>query len=825
MCVRQANPFGAQSSGVGAETFPLSPHFLHRSAQAPRATCVPDEHCVPRVPYVPPSPHRRRVSRWAAWSAWAGLLSAGNAWAQGAPADPTPSTVLEARELSGRADVETVAEGDVELRRGSLTIQADRLSYRQPEDRAVARGQVRVQRDGDTFFGPELQITVSTFEGFFLSPTYFIERAGAGGSAERMDFLGRDRVVATRATYSSCPADESGGPGWQLSARRVTIDVGANEGVAEGAVLRFLGVPLLAFPVLSFPVTGARKSGWLPPSINLDSRSGLQLAVPYYWNIAPNRDATLTPAYISRRGAGLESEYRYLAPQYGGSAILNLLPGDRVAGRDRYGLNLMHDAVLRGDTALSLHLRRVSDDDYWKDFSDRVGSLTPRLLLSDVQLGRPLGGWSTYARAMRWQVLQSSTTADAIEAPYERLPQIGARTLQRLGGGVEWAFEGEFNRFARPVGEQSAALPEGLRLHALGSISRRWASPGWSIVPRLSVNAAAYAMDQPFTQGPDVGRQNAARLIPTLSLDSAWMFERQANWFGRDLTQTLEPRLLYVNTPYRDQTGLPNFDATPKDFNFDSIYTENAFSGVDRVSDAHQLTAGAVTRLLDPATGVEKLRLGVVQRYLFRDQRITAEGTAFTQRLSDVLLLASSNVIRNWTMDASLQYNPDVGRIVRSIVGARYSPGPFRTVNATYRLARGLSEQVEWGWQWPVYGPGGANSSAPPWVSSSPRSAGSSGCRGTLYSVGRVNYSVRDSRITDSIVGLEYDAGCWVGRLVAERLSTGQSEATTRLMVQLELVGLSRLGSNPLQVLKDNIPGYRLLRNSDPPSAAPNPYD
>ena len=297
------------------------------------------------------------------------------------------------------------------------------------------------------------------------------------------------------------------------------------------------------------------------------------------------------------------------------------------------------------------------------------------------------------------------------------------------------------------------------------------------------------------------------------------------------MRQTLEPRLFYVNTPYRAQSNLPNFDSAAKDFNFDSIYSENAFSGIDRVSDSHQLTAGVTTRLLDPSTGVEAMRLGLVQRFLFNDQRITAEGTPFTRRFSDLLLLGSTSLVPNWTLESSVQYSPDIRRVVRSIASARYSPGPYRTLNATYRLTRGLSEQLELGWQWPLYGPvpvdGGGLAVARPGVTAVPgglRLEGAARCGGTWYGVGRINYSTRDSRITDSVVGLEYDAGCWIGRIVAERLSTGRSEATTRLLLQLELVGLSRLGASPLQVLKDNIPGYRLLREPSG-SGSQNLYD
>lgn len=708
--------------------------------------------------------------------------------------------IVQARELRGRTGLELVAEGDAELRQGGLTIRADRLSYEFADDLALARGKVLVQRDGNTFSGPELQLRLQRFEGFFLSPDYFFERTGAGGDASRLDFLDEDRVVATDATYTSCPRDGSGDPAWLLSSSKVEMDFESNEGRATGAVLRFYGVPILAAPALSFPLNDERKSGWLPPAINLDSKSGLQVEVPYYWNIASNRDATLTPSISARRGLGLDTEFRYLEPRFEGKWNFDLLPKDELFGTSRYALGASHDARLPEDVVLQMRLLRVSDADYWKDFPRRVPSVTPRLLSSEIELSRPLGEWTSYARALGWQVLQDP--ASRIEAPYERMPQIGVRYSQRDGLGFEVGLEAEFNRFVNPPDASLNPRQTGLRLHSLGTIARPFIEPGWTLTPKLSFNAATYALDQATADG----RSTASRVIPSFSLDSAWLLERDVHWFGRDVRQTLEPRLLYVNTPYRDQDLLPNFDAAAKDFNFESIFSENAFSGVDRVSDAHQLTAGVTSRVLDPQTGAEVLRLGLVQRYLFRNQRITPDGTEFTQRFSDVLLIGETTLVPRMTLNASVQYSPDLGRTVRSILGGRYSPGPYRTVGATYRFARGLSEQVELGWQWPIYGP-------TPLESGARRTGTASSCTGSWYTVGSVNYSTKDSRITDSVLGLEYDAGCWIGRVVAERLSTGRSEATTRLLLQLELVGLSRLGSNPLRVLKDNIPGYRLLRD------------
>ena len=830
---------------------PRRPRGRARAAPDPAPQGEPAVLCQ-RIFAIAPVPLSRRFAappRLTLLVACVVLALAAPVWAQPAAAEPAAETaeplelraspsvqppprgeagrqlpiVLRAQTLRGRPDLETVAEGNAEFRRGGLVIRADRLTYDQPDDLAIAKGDVHISRDGNIYSGPELQLKVQRFEGFFVNPVYFFSRTGAGGRAQRVDFLDEQRAVATGATYTSCLSDGSGGPAWLLTTDRVQVDFSTNEGVAEGAVLRFYGVPILAAPRLSFPLTDARKSGWLPPSFGLDSRSGVQASIPYYWDIAPNRDATFTPALSTRRGPSLDSEFRYLEPKFNGEVKLNLLPYDRAVGASRYALSAAHDTDFDPDTRLQMRVLRVSDDDYWKDFPHQVASLTPRLLATDLQVGRRFGDWTTYARVQRWQVLQTADAGTRIEAPYERLPQLGARYASRIGAGFDVTFENEFNRFANPADAVSAPRVTGSRVHALGSLSRPFGAPGWSFTPKLAFNAASYALDQ------SLGSIDAksSRVIPTLSLDGAWVFERDTGFFGRAVRQTLEPRLIYVNTPFRDQSSLPNFDAATKDLNFDSVFTENAFSGVDRVSDAHQITAGVTTRVLDPDTGAEALRLGLAQRYLLRDQRLTLKPNGLPddplpRGFHDLLLLGSTTLIQRWTLDASVQYSPESGRLTRSVVGARYSPGPYRTLSATYRFTRALSEQLELGWQWPIYGPTPDASSA---ARRGAPSDGGGSCQGSWYAVGRVNYSTLDRRITDSVAGFEYDAGCWIGRAVATRTSTGLSEATTRLLLQLELVGLSRLGTNPLQVLKDNIPGYRLLRDERAPVQPLSTYD
>lgn len=596
------------------------------------------------------------------------------------------------------------------------------------------------------------------------------------------------------------------------------MDLAANEGQADGAVLRFLGVPILAAPSLSFPLSSERKSGWLPPNIFLDNRSGFEFGVPYYWNIAPQRDATFTPFVMTKRGLGLDSEFRYLEPGHAGRINVDLLPGDRVFGHSRWSLKLNNDGGF-GDWRYRLRSERVSDDDYWKDMSRRVESQTPRLLASDLNVSRhkelSWGVIDSYARLQHWQTLQGKDALSQFDTPYQRSPQIGVRVTTAADEAVldsfrpwgrkarlEGSLELEYNRFDLPGSALAGQARGGQRVHALGHVAAPLGGEAWWFIPRVSVNAAAYDLDHAQADG----RMRMSRVMPTLSIDHGWVFERDATLFGRDMRQSLEPRLLYVNTPLRDQANLPNFDSAPKDFNFDSIYTDNQFSGVDRVSDLHALSVGATSRWVSTAEGEEVLRLGAVQRFLFRDQFVTPDGQPVTQRFSDLLLAAAAHLEERWWADGTLEFNPESGRSVRSVLRARYAPGPFKTLSVAYRYARAQSEQIELAWQWPIYGQPVAQRSQ-------------TSCGGAWYSAGRVQYSLRDKRLTDSVAGFEYDAGCWVMRFGLERLSTGRAETNTRLMLQLELVGLSQLGSNALKVLKDNVPGYRRLSSDRSPSS------
>ena len=732
--------------------------------------------------------------------------------------------------ISGRPDLETVVEGHATLRRGDTAITADRLEYYQPDDLTKASGHVRVNQAGNVYEGPELQLKLETFEGFFNRVRYRFLANGGQGDAERIDFVDQNRSVARQATYTTCRREDLPGwmPAWMLSAAIIRTDSEENIGVAEDARMRFMGITTPTLPSFSFPLSSERKSGLLPPTLGVSSIDGLELTQPYYWNIAPNRDATIAPTVMSKRGVDVSSEFRYLEPTYNGQARIDLMPTDALRNRARWGVWTQHQQTfVANDFGLdsltgNVSINRVSDDDYWRDFS-RTPTLTGRLLASQGALNWSKGDFSGQVRMLSYQTLRYDLAP--ITPPYDRMPQITGNYDKYDWNGFDVHLGLDYTRFRADPAFAPALnglpQPNGERVLGVAQISRPWLTPGTFVIPKLQLHATSYQVDAPLANGAT----SASRVVPTFSLDSGMVFERDMTLFGRAFRQTLEPRAFYVYTPYRNQSLLPNYDSAANDFNFATIYTENAFSGNDRISDSNVLTLGATTRLIDPDSGAEAARFGVAQRLRFKDQQVTLPGgVPVTDRVSDVLLGAQVNWTPQWSVDTLVQYNPDTRQSVRNTVGARYSPTPYRTVSAAYRFqddsvagpANG-NKSIDVGWQWPLndlWGDKGQNLGP---------GRGQGGNR--WYAVGRLNYSLRDKRLTDAVVGFEYDGCCYIGRVVLEQLSTGLASTTRRIMFQLEFVGFSSVGSSPLRTLQLNVPRYQSLRTpSQPPSRFTN-YD
>ena len=736
---------------------------------------------------------------------------------------------LRGDRISGRPELETVIEGNAELRKAGTTIRADRLEYDQPTDQAKATGNVRINRGGNVYEGSALELKVESFQGTFQSPTYQFLQNDGNGQASRVDFIDEAHSVVHDATYTTCRRvpGPSWMPDWILRATSISFDNEKDIGLAQGAYLSFKGVPILPVPAISFPLSDRRKSGFLPPTIGVDSVNGTEVVTPYYWNIAPNRDLTVTPTVMAARGVDYGGEFRYLESTYNGTLKANYTPVDKLRDVNRWGMSLTHNGTVRTDlqaapnVAVAVNLNRVSDDDYWRDFAGRGGPLTQRLLPSDVNTSWGQGGYSGGLRVLKWQVLQDPLAP--IVPPYDRVPQLTARYAQTNVRGFDWSVDGDFTQFE--ADRLKTLQPNAQRGYSLVQLSRPWVVPGGFITPKLQVHAAAYQFDAPLANS----ERYANSTVPTFSLDSGLVFEREASLWGRDYVQTLEPRAFYVYTPFVNQSLLPNYDTAANDFNFATIYTENSFGGHDKIADNNLLTLGLTSRFLDPETGAQVARFGLAQRLRFEEQQVTLTPTAVPAQagFSDVLMGAAVNLDARWALDTTVQYNVKTKRSERSTLGTRYSPSNYRVINAAYRFQKDPSRDpqldgvesraVDVSWQWPINDLWGDRGKE--------LGSGRGQGPGRYYSVGRMNFSLKEQRLVDAIAGVEYDAGCWLGRVVIQRTQTSTATFTQSLMFQLEFVGFTRVGISPQRTLSSNISRYQNLRETGTANSRFSNYD
>ena len=714
-------------------------------------------------------------------------------------------TFIFGESISSKTGEEVVIEGGAELRKIDTVIRANKLTVNQATDMAFAKGDVLINRAGNRFWGPELEVNMSSFAGFFNQPSYQFFKNKAQGSAERVDFVSERLATAKNASFSTCqrPADLNGKPwqpDWILRADTVQFDVEADIATATGAQLRFKDVPILALPGFSFPMSDKRKSGLLPPTIASDSQSGFEYTQPYYWNIAPDRDVTFYPSYIAKRGLNQGAEFRYLEPGHVGQIRADYLANDALYGNKRWGMTFDHKAQLNISAAARLQLNRVSDDSYWRDFPRASGALTQRLLNNEFSVNGLQDGWTTLGRVQRWQTLQDSNSP--ITPPFDRT-QLTTRKNFYLDSGVQAHVETDLTAFASRT--DLTKQPDGRRMFMALQAAKPLLYPGGFITPKVQLHATSYQLDSVLAGSAVSAENTRQRVVPTVSLDSGLFFEKPSTLFGKNYNQTLEPRAFYVRTPYRNQSDLPNYDSGAKDFSLSTIYSENPYVGNDRMADMNMLTLGLTSRYLNPTTGEEAFKAGIAQRLRFSDQRVTLPGEAIqTDKVSDWLLNTGFNVSPTWALDGTVQYGVKSGVSERTTVTSRFNPSPYRSVYASYRMQKDASEQVDLGWQWPV----GDLIKDSRW-----------------YTVGRLNYSARDQRMVNAIVGFEYDADCWVGRIALEQTQLDLNTTNQRVMFQLEFVGFTRVGISPLASLRRNIPRYQNLREQTTTPSRFSQYD
>ena len=678
------------------------------------------------------------------------------------------------------------AKGSVDMRSPSRQVLSDWMRYEFSIDTIKAKGNVAIRSWLDLVTGPELEYRRDTETGFMKNPTFVLGLYKGRGKAEELLFTGPEQYRVHRGTYSTCVGDS---PDWHLEIGQLDIDENTSVGTARDAKIYLGPLPVAWLPQFTFPLKNERKSGFLAATYGTSGNRGFDVQLPYYFNLAPNYDATLTPRLMTKRGVLFNGQARYLFDTPFGRAMGEwtgeILPKDRLADSTRDATSIKHTQFFTPNLTLTVNYNHVSDPRYFVDLADYVSITSITTLPRDATLVYRNSDWVFTAKGQRFQTLQDPGAL--VLPPYDKVPQLTAESpvyRPLAEQPLELKLTTDVTRFAYP----NAAYPSGYRAYSYGTMAWRYDTPGFFVTPKVGLHATRYSLIGSFDDYRD-----STRVMPITSVDSGLRFERNASIFGNAFVQTLEPRAMFTYIPFRDQSQTPIFDTALADFNYLQLFSENRYVGQDRIGDAQQLSLGITSRLLDPDSQKERLRVTLGERFYFNSQRVSLGEAPRDRNSSDLLISAQGRVTDSLYVEANAQYNANVGQTERYSLGLRYTPEKAKALSINYRAIRELVtlsgpvavKQIDVAAQWPIYR--------------------------NLYAVGRVNYSIADRRMTESVLGLEFDGCCYVIRAVAQRLATSTTTTTNAVFLQLELNGLGRVGSNPLDVLKRNVPGYSLL--------------
>lgn len=745
--------------------------------------------------------------------------------------------VIDGDKLELHLDRKMRALGNASITRGKQTILGDVIDYDVENDELHVEGNARINVGNGNITGPELHMRLSesigemkdasiilfktpepnaaqdatnssapnnlssasnhesitnvildnvnqnstTQDNQTLTPKSLLSSTQSRGDAKAIFFEGQDKKRLIDARFTTCAA---GVDDWYIKAKELTISDYTESGVAKNAYIEFKGVPILYTPWISFSYNNLRQSGLLTPTIGSTSRSGFEVATPFYWNISPNMDATITPRELSKRGVQLQTEFRYLGDTFSGMDSFEYLPNDSQSNSTRYYANLKHQQTFGNGWSAGYSVERISDNQYFADLSTRIVTTSRINLPQQFNVDYADDNWNFNALAQKFQTLNN------LSFPYERLPQL------TLNGNKEYGpvdanlytqlVEFERNSNAPTISTTGAPVPTGTRFTLYPSISLPMTQSYGYITPKFGVHYTNYNLNNIANN-----LQSQDRTLPIFSLDSGLFFDRNFKVASRDYSQTIEPRLYYVYIPDKKQSNIPIFDTSEADLNFSTLFSENQFTGNDRINNANQLSLAVTTRLIESSTGTQRLSASIGQRYYFADQVVALPGADFRKNnSSDIIAGLSANLKSNWNVDAFWQYNTDDARSVRTSLTSRYAPEPGKALNLGYSYRRDVAgslvstgiDQFDISAQWPL-GQG--------W-----------------YGIGRVNYSIQDKQFIETLAGIEYDAGCWQTRSVIQRVSTATANANYAFFFQLQLGGLASIGANPLNVIKRNVPGY-----------------
>ncbi len=679
-------------------------------------------------------------------------------------------TELDADEIESNED-SALLRGDVRVRRADQSVEAESLRYQRSSGEISADTGLLYRAGTLAISARAAQLNLEQDGGVLEDVEFALGDRHVRGGARRLELEGPDFTRLTDFTYTTCNADEEA---WLMRGSEIELDRAEGFGTARHARVELVGIPVLYLPYIKFPISDRRLTGFLLPSIGSSSESGAELRLPYYLNLAPNYDLTLTPRLLEKRGFMLGSEFRYLTANASGELELDYLPEDRDFDDQERGLLVYdHRARWRSGWSADASIEYASDREYFEDLGETlsVASITHLEQRADLAYRGPI--WSLRGRVQSFQTIDLAIAE--IDEPYRRLPQLtlGLSTPLRAAG-MEFSLAGEWVDFYHPL------KLRGSRLDVEPAVALPLRAPWGFLIPRLAARHTAYRLDEVFAPAaPEPSRD-----LYTFSIDTGLFFERSLGGGERGYIQTLEPRLFYLKVPLRAQDELPVFDTTEPDISFSSLFRTNRFAGADRVGDAQQLTLALTSRILDQASGGERLRASVGQIQYFRDREVTLPGEPVaTATRSEVIAELAAQLSRAWSARLTSHWDPVSDRGSRNSLHLQYRPDGQHILNIAYRFQRDVLEQSDLSLRWPF---------GERW-----------------HAVARWNYSLRDERDLESFLGLEYESCCWAVRVVGRRfINDADGQTNERLMVQFVLKGLGKFGGGVEGVLERGILGY-----------------
>jgi len=726
--------------------------------------------------------HRRLLTALVAGSLAAHAAAAGDLQCRAAPEDPRLAELRQADPDDPRIDITSDSgelgrqgdanlTGNVRIRMGQRLLAADAAQIDAEKRSVELQGaveyldpQLHVRGRGGSFEGGG--------EGSFEGAEFALLDRAARGAAAQVTLRDQTVLDLKGVRYTACPP---GNDDWVIKASEIAIDQKTSIGTGRDVRLEFKGVPIVYTPWISFPVGDQRKSGLLFPTIGNSGRTGTQIAVPWYWNIAPNYDATFIGRYYSSRGPRIDPEFRYLTERSRGILQAEYLPNDSETNQARSYALIRNDTRFTPRTRLLVDAANVSDNNYFEDFGLGFEGTSVTFLPRLAELRSDTGHWSFAGRAQNFQVIDDALPDG--DQPYTILPQLTAAGRWRdLPFGLGAAVNAEAVNFQRSLG------PEGARVDVEPALDWRAEGRGSYFAAGAAWRYTTYALRNAAAGSDDT----LNRSLPTLSLDSGLVLERPAGTKKQRL-QTLEPRLLYLYVPYRDQDQIPVFDTGLPDLNMVQLFRTNRYVGADRVGDANQVSIGVTSRLLDARGGRQFLSATLGQAFYFESPRVRLPDEPVRDRsMSDVIAELELAAFKNWNARLGYQWSPDQSNTEKSEVSLQYRPSAGRVINAGYRFRSELIEQFDVSAAWPI---------TQQW-------------RGFARWV----YSTREDRTLDQFVGIEYSSCCWAVRVLTRRyVSSRTGDSDTSIGLQLELKGLSSVGVDNEAFLRDSIRGYSAL--------------